>query len=390
MKENEATIDRPKSVEFDVEPSLWFSILLTALTSMGVLSVTLYVPSMAAIAKDFAVHKIEVQVTLSLFLAGFAVGQLLYGPLSDQFGRRKILLGGLSIYVLSSIFCAIASDVEALQIARLFQGIGACCGAVIARAVIRDVFPSDRAVGVFAFIGTALSLTPAIAPIIGGYMEVWLGWRAEFWFLTCIGAAMFLWAFLALKETNLQPVPGAVHPIRLLRIYGEVMFNIRFVSLVMISTLLFCGLMSYTTISPFLMLQELGLTPDQYGMLIMYTAASYGLGSFVSGKFINKVGLVPLMVGGPVISFLGAFLMWYWGDELSVLHLVFPAMLFLFGNGVVTPPTMAAAMRPFPHIAGSASAMMGAFQMGFVGLASALVNSLYDATAIPLAYVMMG
>lgn len=173
------------------KPSLWMSILLTALTSMGVLSVTFYVPSMLAIAEDFQVEKAAVQITLSVFLFGFSFGQLIYGPLSDQFGRRVVLLIGLISYTISSAICALAYDIEALQLARGLQGFSACCGAVISRAVIRDLFHQDQAVKIYAFIATALSLTPALAPILGSQIQVWLGWRSCFWFLSFVGLAMF-------------------------------------------------------------------------------------------------------------------------------------------------------------------------------------------------------
>ncbi|MTI10899.1 multidrug effflux MFS transporter [Curvivirga aplysinae] len=374
----------------DHTPSVWYSILLTALTSMGVLSVTLYVPAMLGIADDFQVDKVSVQVTLSLFLFGFAFGQLVYGPLSDQFGRRPVLLSGIAFYVASSFICALAQDIEALQFARLFQGIGACCGAVISRAVVRDLYHQDQAIRVFAFVATALSLTPAIAPIIGGQLTVWFNWQACFYFLAVVGSVMFIWSFFHLKESNTEKLSGAINPIRLAKIYWQVISNLRFVALVMISSLLFGGLMSYTTLSPFLMLEELQLTPDQYGLLIMFTAAAYGFGSYMSGRLVKVIGHQAIMIGGPIISIGGALLMLALSFELSIIYLVLPASIYLIGNGFVAPTTMAAAMQPFPRIAGSASAMMGGFQMGVAGIVSVLVNKVYDATALPLSQVMLG
>lgn len=369
---------------------LTLSIMLTALTSMGVLSVTLYVPSMLAIAEGFQVNKSEVQITLSLFLLGFAGGQLIYGPLSDQFGRRPILLIGLILYAIAGVFCALAQDIEAMQIARLAQGIGACCGAVIARAVVRDVFPPEKAIKAFAFIATALSLTPALAPIVGGQLQEYFGWRSGFWFLALVGFTMFFWVAFRLKESNQNLLSGAINPKRLVKIYWDVGTNLRFLSLVLIGSLLFCGLMSYTTISPFLMLEELQLTPVHYSLLIMFTAASYGVGSFLSGRLVAKIGPKPLMILGPVISINAACLMLYLSDELTILALVVPVSMFVLGNGLVVPPTMAAALKPFPRVAGSASAMIGAIQMGSAGITSVLVHHSYDGTAQPLALIMLG
>jgi len=161
--------------------------LLTALVALGPISTDLYLPSLPGLARDFGVAAADVQLTLSVFLIGLAVAQLIHGPLSDRFGRRPVLLTGLAIYVVASVACLLAPTIEVLIAVRFVQAVGACVGPVLARAIVRDVHGREGATRILAYMSAAMALAPAIGPIVGGFVEVWLGWRVNFLLLVAYG-----------------------------------------------------------------------------------------------------------------------------------------------------------------------------------------------------------
>lgn len=175
--------------------SFLFTVILTALVAFGPLSTDMYLPSLPAMKAEFGASVSDVQLTLSIFLAGFAVSQLLYGPLSDRFGRRPILIFGIFAYGIASVACFLATSIEMLIVARFFQAFGACSGPVLGRAIVRDVFGQDRAAQVLAYMGSAMALAPAVAPLAGGYLQVWFGWQASFVFLAGFAFLLVLLVF---------------------------------------------------------------------------------------------------------------------------------------------------------------------------------------------------
>ncbi|WP_259781338.1 multidrug effflux MFS transporter [Aestuariispira ectoiniformans] len=364
--------------------------LLTACVAFGSLSVSIYVPSMPSIADELHSSLASVQATLSLFLLGFASAQLLYGPVSDRFGRRPVLLTGLTIYVLASIACAFAPSVEILQLGRFLQGLGACCGPVVARAVVRDYYPPKEAAKVFSLIGTAVALAPALGPIIGGQLQVYLGWRSVFFFLAGFGVMMIGLSWMKLPETLREQVMDALKPRRLVQIYVSLLGHGFYMGNVLVSSLLFAGLFCYTTLSPFLFIRELGIRPDVFGSLMIFTVGSYAFGSFTSGRLVGRLEARNLVVLGATISLIGAVLLFAFSNELTLVRVIGPMMFFLLGFGLALPPSSATALQPFPRVAGSASALMGFLQMAVGGVASFLIQPLYHGTALPLGVMNIG
>lgn len=369
---------------------LGLTCLLTACVAFGSLSVSIYVPSMPAIAEELGSSLGAVQATLSLFLLGFACAQLFYGPVSDRFGRRPVLLTALIIYVAASVICAFAPSIGWLQLARFLQGVGACGAPVVARAVVRDHYPASESARVFSFIGTAVALAPALGPIIGGQMQVLFGWRSIFFFLAGFGILMLMLSWWRLPETLREKVLDALHPYRLVQIYTSLLGHGFYMGNVMVSSLLFAGLFCYTTLSPFLFIQELGIRPDVFGTLMIFTVGSYAFGSFTAGRLVSRLGARQLIVLGATISLVGSVLLFAFADTLSLVRVIGPMMLFLLGFGLSLPPSSATALQPFPRVAGSASALMGFLQMAVGGLASLLIQPVYHGTALPLGGVTIG
>ncbi len=362
--------------------------LLTALVALGPVSVSLYVPSMPALAAEFRATPALVQQSFTIFVIGFAVAQLVYGPLADRFGRRPVLIGGLILYIAASLACALSTSIDEFLIARLVQGLGACVGPVVVRAIVRDRFERADAVRAFAFIGTAIALAPALGPLIGGFLEVWFGWQSAFLFLVGYGLLMTALVLARLEETVPQRDPSATDPARLIRNYASLLSNARYLGYLAPITFCFGGLFAYNAAAPFLFIDRLGLSPDRFGMLAIFTVSTYATGSWLAGRLEGRLSIRRTAIMGLAAAGLATALMLLLAGELSLARVIGPMMLFVFGFGLLMPACTAAALHPFPRIAGSASAMMGFLQMGVGAAGSLILSRVYDGTALSLALVM--
>ena len=362
--------------------------LLTALVALGPVSISLYVPSMPSLAAEFRAEAWLVQQTFTIFLAGFAAAQLVYGPLADRFGRRPVLIGGLMLYIAASLACALSPGIDEFLLARLVQGLGACVGPVVVRAIVRDRFERADAVRAFAFIGTAIALAPALGPLIGGFLEVWFGWRSAFLFLAGYGVLMTGLVLARLEETIPRRDAAATDPARLIRNYAGLLSNARYLGYLAPITFCFGGLFAYNAAAPFLFIDGLGLSPDQFGMLAIFTVSTYATGSWLAGRLEGRLSTRRTANAGLAAAGLAAALMLLFAGELSLVRVIGPMMLFVFGFGLLMPACTAAALQPFPRIAGSASAMMGFLQMGVGAVGSLVLSQVYDGTAMSLGMVM--
>lgn len=361
--------------------------LLTALVALGPISTSLYVPSMPALVSGFDTEPVLVQRSFTIFLVGFAAAQLVYGPLSDRLGRKPVLIGGLVLYILASVACALSPGIGAFLAARLMQGIGACAGPVIGRAVVRDSFDRGGAVRAFAFIGTAIALAPALGPLIGGFLQVWLGWRATFAFLVGYGTVMMWLVTARLDETIPERDPAATDFLRLTRNYAGLLANRRYLGYLLPGTCAFGGLFAYTAASPFLFVDRLGLPPDLFGMLALFTVSTYATGSFLAGRLQGRLAGDAMIRIGLGCTVAGGVSMTLLSGELSLARVIGPMMVFVFGFGLLLPASTASALHPFPRLAGSASAMMGFLQMAVGAAGSLALSNLYDGSAFSLGLV---
>ena len=370
--------------------SLVVGALLTALVALGQISTSIYVPSMPAIVHDLMTTPDRVNLTLSGFLAGFAVCQLVFGPLSDRCGRRPTLLAGLGLYLGASVWCALAPSIGALIAARVLQGMAACVGPVLGRAIVRDVYGPDGTARAMAMIGAALAISPAVAPIIGGYLQVWFGWRAAFVFLSGVAVVVLAATFWLLAETNPARNPGHLGGPGLLATAAGLLSDRRYLGNTVAVGFIFAGLMAFTAGGPFVFIEVLGLSPQHYGMLAVFTVAGFLAGSLLTGRLTARMALEHLVLLGLVVAVAGALAMAVLAALAmpSVVAVVTPMAVFTAGLGIVLPAGMAAAMAPFPRVAGSASALLGFLQMLMAALASVAVGALPHPSALPMATVI--
>lgn len=366
------------------------TILATALVALGSVSTSLYIPSMPAIAAELDADIATVQRSFTVFMVGFASAQLIFGPLSDRFGRRPVLAAGLLIYIAACLACSLSATIDMFLLARFVQGLGACAGPVIGRAVIRDSFAREDAARAFAFIGMALSLSPALGPFIGGFLEIWFGWESAFLFQLAYGALMLWLAWARMKETLPEMDPMATNPVRLVRNYAGLLRHRHYVGNLAPGVAGFAGLFAYVSTSPFLFIDRLGLSPEVYGMLSVFSVSGFAFGSWLAGRLQGRMADGFVIRLGLAAQGLGAVLMGGLSVELTLPHVLGPMMLFVFGFGLLMPASSAQALHPFPRIAGSASAMMGFLQIAGGAAGSFLLSVAYDGSAFMLGLAMIG
>jgi DHA1 family bicyclomycin/chloramphenicol resistance-like MFS transporter len=361
--------------------------LLTAVVALGPISTDLYLPSLPGLLRHFDADVAEVQLTLSVFLIGLAVGQLVYGPLSDRFGRRPVLIGGMLIYVAASIVCALAASVPALIAARLVQAIGACAGPVVCRAVVRDVHGREGAARILSYMGAAMALAPALGPILGGYVEDWLGWRANFAILCIYGAVGLALTMAFLPETAPHKGEPGGGLDAALRGYLGLLGQRVYIGFVLSCSLAYGGIFCFISGSSFVFVDIIGLPPQRYGLCFGAIVLGYILGTLTGGRMTRRLGVERMVKTGGLISAVGGLCL-----VASVLAfgatipgILVPTILYMVGTGFVLPNAMAGAIGPFPRIAGSAAALLGFVQMGLAALGGAVIGHLANGTAIPMA-----
>jgi len=361
--------------------------LLTAMVALGPLSTDLYLPSLPALRAAFGASIGEVQLTLSVFLAGLAGGQLFYGPLSDRFGRRPVLLAGVAIYVVASIACVAAQGIGSLIVARFVQAAGAGAGPVVCRAIVRDVHGREGSARILSYMGAAMALAPALGPVLGGLVEASAGWRANFAVLAAYGIAGLALTFAALPETVPDSRSDATTLSGLLRGYLGLLTERSYMGYVVCSALAYGGIFSFISGSSFVFVEIVGLSPPVYGLCFGAIVLGYMAGTLAAGRLTRRLGIEWMVRNGGFVSAAGglALLLSVLAFGASVPGILLPTVFYMVRTGLVLPNAMAGAIGPFPRLAGTAAALLGFIQMGVAALIGAAIGHLADGTARPMA-----
>lgn len=359
--------------------------LITALVAVGTLSTSIYAPSMPTLVGEFETTPDLVKLTLSVFLVGFAAGQLVYGPLSDRLGRRGVLIGGLLVYCLGNLACIAATGIWAMIAGRFLQALGACAGTVLGRAVVRDVHGREGTARVLAWIAAAMAISPALGPTVGGHLHVWFGWRANFALLAALGIVLMVSVWLFLRETNKQLDPDATDWMRLFRNFNVLLGDRNFVGWLLCGSLIYAGLYVYIAVAPFLFIDRLGFRPNEFGLLTIFTTSCYLLGTLAAGRLTRRYGLRRMVLIGCAASLCGGALMLGFAlVTLSTPSVLGPMMLFSFGMGITLPSALAGGMLPFPRLAGTASALLGCAQQALAAGATFAAAALPQYSAVSM------
>jgi DHA1 family bicyclomycin/chloramphenicol resistance-like MFS transporter len=366
--------------------------LIIGLVAIGPLSTDLYLPSLPAIGRALGANVAATQLTLSAYMTAFALAQLVYGPLSDRFGRRPVVLGGLSLYVIASIACAFAQSIDALIAARALQATGACAGVVLGRAIVRDVYGREGAARMLALVGSVMAFAPAAGPVAGGIVEVNFGWRWNFALLAVLSSALLAMAAWRLVETNRQMDPLAFDMARMLRNYKTLLADRVYMGYALCVAFAYGGLFAFISGSSFVLIGDLGLAPDVYSFFFLACVVGYFTGAQLAAHLTLKLGIDRMLILGAAINAVGGAGML--GVTIAGLAvpglagaalLVAPMAIYMVGMGIGMPNGQGGALGPYPHMAGAASALMGFLQMASAALVGIAFGRLHDGTPLALA-----
>jgi MFS transporter, DHA1 family, multidrug resistance protein len=365
-------------------------LILGFLSAIAPFSIDMYLPGFPAIAKDLHTSIESVSYSLSSFFIGVCIGQVLCGPLLDRYGRKMPLYIGMLLFIVASIGCVFATSVEALIALRFLQAVGGCVSMVAPRAIIRDLFPVEESAKIFSYMILILGVSPIIAPTAGSYMVTHFGWHSIFILLTILGVLLVIAMVAGLPESK-QPDPNySLAPKVILSSFKTVLQQPQFFIYAMTGAVSAAGLFAYLAGSPYVFMELFGTTEQQYGGIFALIAAglitSSQLNNWLLKKYssqhIVKVTLAIQTVAGLVLF--GATAL-DWLNLYGTIALIF---VYLSCQGFNFPNSAALSMAPFTDHAGSASALMGAIQMGLGALASAVVGLFTPHNAMPLTGVM--
>lgn len=365
-------------------------LILGLLSAIGPFSIDMYLPGFPAMAIDLQTTVDAVSYSLSSFFIGISFGQLLCGPLLDRFGRKMPLYVGLSLYILASIGCALSTSIEMLIVFRLFQALGGCVGMVAPRAIVRDMFPVEENAKIFSLLILILGVSPILAPTVGSYVIAEFGWSYVFIVLTVVTAIILLTVIFWLPESRLPDPTVSLRPKPILSTFITVLKEPQFYTYALAGGIASAGLFAYLAGSPFVFMKLYGVTEQQYGWIFALIASGLIGSSQLNTLLLRRYKSVQLMKIILVLqTCIGLIL--FAGTATNILGLygtIFLIFLFLSCQGFSFPNSAALSMAPFTKEAGSASALMGALQMGLGSLASATVGLLNAQTAMPMAGVM--
>ena len=370
--------------------TLALTALLALLTAVGPMSVDLYLPSLPELGRVFGASVPQVQLTLSGYLFCFAIGQIVFGPISDHVGRKPVLLAALSLYVAICLSCVFATSIEMLIVLRCLQALGVAGAPVLARAIVRDLYQGVRAGRELARMGSITALAPVVAPSLGGVLQATFGWRASFLGMAALGLCAILLVTRLLPETMKQRPQEPMSLLSIVRGYGVFLRHRNFRIYLAIVAASYGGLFAWISGSSFVLQDLYGLSSLVFGVVFAAATLGYGLGTLLAARLVGRIGIDRTIVCGGLalaaggLAMAAAIVM----GATSPAALALPMAVYLCGLGLAMPQSMAGALTPFPERAGAASSLLGFLQQATASAIGIVVGQMLGASALPLAAVI--
>ena len=367
--------------------------LLIAMTGVGSLSLNILVPAIPSMVAKFATEPANVQLAVSLYLLGLAVAQLIFGPLSDRFGRRPVVLAGLALATVASTAAIFAANIASLITARVVQSLGASTGQTIGRAIIRDLYDRDQAASMIGLVTSVVVLMPMAAPLIGGILDTLFGWESIFVFTTILSLTVFVWAVIALPETRKgSTAPGERGHFR--ADLAALASSPRFFGYALCAGLGSAPFFSFLGGAPHVVVSMLGRTSAEYGLWFFVPSVGFMAGNFAVSRLTARFGINALIWWGVVLTIVGCLInvlvyVAIPGWDMATIFL--PQIMIGFGNGLLLPTSVAGAVSIRPQVAGTASGMTGFIQMAIGAAAAQLGGHIvaHASNALPMMLLML-
>jgi DHA1 family bicyclomycin/chloramphenicol resistance-like MFS transporter len=365
------------------------TLILSALVAFAPMSIDMYLPALPALERYFATDTASVQHTLASFFVGLAIGQLFYGPIADRYGRKPPLYFGLTLYVAASAGCALAPGIGSLIGLRFLQAVSGCAGMVVARAVVRDLYDRQESARVFSILLMVMGIAPVLAPLAGGYLLTWFGWRSIFWVLALFGVVCLLAVKFRLPET----IPKRVARVPLssaLANYASLLADRRYLGYALSGGFGQAGMFAYISGSPFVFIDLYGVPAHAYGWLFGLNAAGIIAFTQANRRLLLRYDTDRILGIANFLNFLFCLVLLTMAvtNAAGLIGILVPLFFVVSLRGLTFPNASAGAMAPFPEKAGSASALLGSVQFSIAAIASAAVGILDDGTAVPMAAVI--
>ena len=368
------------------QASFPFTLLLGVLVALSALGMDLFLPAVPVIAGAFDAEPGAAQLSITSYLIGLAIGQLAWGPISDRYGRKPVLLVGLGLFLVSSVCGAAADSVQAVLLLRLAQGIGMSSGPVIARSMVRDLYAREQAAHLLARMMAVFGVIPVAAPLIGGQAIVLGGWPAVFWVFSAIALALLTTVGFGLRETAPAERPS-IAPARIAASYAMLFGDPRFRASLATMLLAQLGILAFVTSSALVMVRALKLTPTAFSLLFAAIMLGQITGGITGSRLVMRLGIGRMVRLGAALTLAGGLLLAALALA-GIAHwsaVVLPMILYLLGCSFMVPNAMATALSPFPQMAGTASSLLGALPFSLGALVSAGLAAAFDGTTRPMA-----
>jgi DHA1 family bicyclomycin/chloramphenicol resistance-like MFS transporter len=368
--------------------------LLVAMAGVGSLSLNILVPALPAIVTRLQAEPGHAQLTVSLYLLGLAVSQLVLGPLSDRFGRRPVVLAGLAIATAASFVAIFTTTIAGLILARVAQALGASTGQVVGRAIIRDLYERDRAASVLGLVTTAMVVIPMLSPLIGGILDTAFGWESIFVLVAALTFAVLAWAALMLPET--RPVAAARSPPgRFMADLRALVSTPRFVGYALSGAFGSAPFFTFLGGAPYVTINMMGRTSAEYGLWFAFCALGFMAGTYSTSRLAMRHGIDRMIWWGIVVTVIGAFIpvvLCLIDPDVGPVAVFLPQAVISYGNGLLLPTAIAGAVSIRPQIAGTASGITGFTQMAIAAAATQVVSYAIAgaATPLPMLLLMLG
>ncbi len=360
-------------------------LVLAAITALGPMAMQIFLPALPAIQDAFTVSAAQAQLVLSVSLAAIAFSTLFYGPASDRFGRRPVMLVGLAIFLFGSIICAVAPSIGILIVGRVVQAVGGAAGMVLSRAIIRDLYDRETAAKMLAYMVTALVLAPMVAPLIGGVLNDWTGWRSIFVFTGIAGLAALALAYPRVPETLVQPIRDQ-SVIGMIRSFVSLLRVPDFLGYVGQLSFGLGMFMAFIGAAPFVVVRVLERPPTELGVWLMLMSGGFMAGTFITARIAGRIGVdrMILLGSGLAVAFGAVMVALVVAGEWTVWAIFLPGAGMAFANGLIMPNAQAAAVSVNPRIAGSASGLVSFVQMTIGAVFAQLAGVVQDGTPVPM------